>query len=105
MSEILAVHIQPEAQENTTKSLAEQREDLCLRLQLNRRLLAHKLIGPERENHFPRSSTMRFLSSQSTHQIIKKAANAALGLQTFRSLHYGYTAIKFIRNIFKHKNP
>lgn len=104
MSELIATDMQP-SQETIPKSLAEQREDLCLRLHLNRRLLEHKLIGSERENHFPRSAAMRFLSRQSTHQIIKKAANAALGIQTIKSIHYGYSFVKFLRHAFsKHKN-
>ncbi|RZA09853.1 MAG: hypothetical protein EOO68_00325 [Moraxellaceae bacterium] len=100
MNDTIPAETQGEIQTSTVKSLHEQRLDLRMRLQLNRRLLAHKLIGSETENHYPRSATMRFLSRQSTHQLIKKAANAALGIQTIRSLHYGYSFVKFIRNAF-----
>jgi len=87
-------------QTDAVKSLHDKRLDLCLRLQLNRRLLEHKLIGGEQQNYFPRSATMRFLSQQSTHQLIKKAANAALGIQTIKAVHYGYSLVKLIRKAF-----
>lgn len=90
-------------QVNIEKSLYEQRLDICLRLQMNRRVLEHKLLGNNEENHFPRSATMRFLSRQSTHQIIHKAANAALGLQTIKTFRNGLKAAKFIRSFFKHE--
>lgn len=105
MSESIAIEIQTQTEEAQPKTLAEQRVDLCLRLQINRRLLEHKLIGTENENRFPRSAAMRFLSRQSTHQLIKKAANTALGIETFRSLHYGYSLVKFVRGVFsRHKH-
>jgi hypothetical protein len=100
MNQSIAVEIQTEIQDIPPKTLEEQRIDLRLRLQINRRLIQHKLIGTESESHFPRSAAMRFLARQSTHQIIQKAANAALGIQTFRSLHYGYSVVKFLRSAF-----
>jgi|GEM_PF-2089413 len=96
-----------------TKSLAEKREDLQVRLQINRRLLEQKLLHPQ-EQHFPRSATMRLLSSSSTHHIFRRFAGAALGLQAFKSLRYGvslfqfarsaYTAFKATRNVVKAKD-
>jgi len=104
MSDI-ATEASPAIIVTTSKSLREQREDLCAQLQLNRRLLAYKLTGKAEENHFPRSVTMRFLSRQSTHQMIKKVAGAALGIQTFKALHYGYSLMHFVRRTFsKQKN-
>jgi len=100
MTDSIIPEAQPETAADAPKTLAEKRLDLCLRLQLNRRLLEHKLIDSEQEAHFPRSATMRFLSRQSTHQLIKKAANAALGIQTLKSIHYGYSLVKFIRHAF-----
>lgn len=94
-------HREFESQVAAPKSLEQQRLDLCAQLQANRRFLARKLVGPERDNQFPRSAFMRFLSNHSTHEILHKAANAALGLQTFRALRWGTTAMKFIRNRFK----
>jgi len=93
--------IESTAQINAPKSLAQQRVELCLQLQANRRLLARKLVGPESDNQFPRSAAMRFISNHSTQEILHKAANAALGLQTFRALRWGVTALKFVRNSFK----
>ncbi len=90
-----------EQQKVIKKSLHEQKLDLCTRLQLNRRLVEEKLFPHEQEQAFPRSATMRFLSRQSTRQIMHKAANAALGLQTFKTFRYGYKAVKFIKNFFK----
>jgi hypothetical protein len=94
-------HKEHDNQVNVPKSLAQQRMDLCLRLQANRRLLARKLVGPESENQFPRSAAMRFISNHSTSEILHKAANAALGLQTYRALRWGVTALKFVRNRFR----
>jgi hypothetical protein len=104
MNDSIAVEIQTETPAPPPKTLEEQRVDLCLRLQINRRLLEHKLLGTGDESHFPRSAAMRFLSRQSTHQLIKKAANTALGIETFRTIHYGYSLVKFIRGVFsRHK--
>ncbi|GGY77757.1 hypothetical protein GCM10011613_22920 [Cellvibrio zantedeschiae] len=83
------------------RTLAQQRMDLCLLLQHNRQVIANKLTGPERQNIFPRSAAMRFISNHSTHELIHKAANAALGLQTFRAIRWGLSALKFARNTFK----
>lgn len=104
MNESIAVEVQAEiAQETQPKTLEEQRADLCLRLKINRRLLEHKLIGTEGENRFPRSAAMRFLSRQSTHQLIQKAANTALGIEAFRTINYGYSLVKFIRGVFSRR--
>ncbi len=83
------------------KSLDDQRQELCMRLQANRRQIAIKLAGPERNNQFPRSAAMRFMSNPHTHEILHKAANAALGLQTFRVLRWGVSAMKFFRKGFR----
>jgi len=104
MNESIAVEVQVEIEQKVPpKTLEEQREDLCLRLKINRRLLEHRLIGTGGENRFPRSAAMRFLSRQSTHQLIKKAANTALGIETLRTIHYGYSFVKFIRGVFSRK--
>jgi hypothetical protein len=83
----------------TPQTLQQRRNDLRLRLQLNRRLLAQKLLQ-KGDEHFPRSVTMRFLSSQSTRHVIQRVAGAALGIQAFRSLRYGYSLIQFARSAY-----
>lgn len=104
MNESITVEIHAETPAIPPTTLEEQRVDLCLRLQMNRRLIEHKLIGAEHESQFPRSAAMRFLSRQSTHQLIKKVASTAIGIGTIRSLHYGYSVVKFMRNMFsKHR--
>lgn len=85
------------SQRHTIKSLDERKEELCMRLQANRRIIAIKLVGPERHDQFPRSTAMRFISNHNTREILHKAANAALGLQTFRALRWGVSAMKFLR--------
>lgn len=81
------------------KTLDEQREDLRTRLHINRRILEHKLLHPQGQ-HFPRSSTMRFLSNQSTRHIINKFARAGLGFQAFKSLRYGFSLFQFARSAY-----
>jgi hypothetical protein len=83
----------------TPPTLQQRREDLRLQLQLNRRLLAQKLLQ-KGDEHFPRSVTMRFLSNQSTRHIIQRVAGAALGFQAFKSLRYGYSLIQFARSAY-----
>lgn len=100
MSELIEVSVQTEASKNPPPTLQERREDLRLRLQMNRRLLAEKLIPNPGEEHFPRSVTMRFLSRPGTHHIIQRLAGTALGLQAFRSLRYGYSLIQFARSAY-----
>lgn len=85
----------------SVKSLEEQRQELCLRLQANRRLIAVKLVGDEKHNQFPRSAVMRFVSNHSTREILHKAANAALGLQTYRVFRWGLSAMNLIRHGFR----
>jgi hypothetical protein len=87
-----------EAPSTLQKSLAEQRLDLRLRLQLNRRLLVHKFSDEQAENHFPRSTIMRFLTQQTTLHILKKLAFTAIGIKTFKSLQYGFTFAQFLRS-------
>jgi hypothetical protein len=117
MSEVAEVKFNTESAsvniEAPTKSLAEKREDLQTRLQINRRLLEEKLLQPGNQN-FPRSATMRLLSSPGTHHFIRKFAGAAIGLQAFKSLRYGvslfqfarsaYSAFKATRNVVKAKD-
>jgi hypothetical protein len=83
------------------KSLEEKRQELCQLLQTNRRLIARKLVGEERHNQFPRSAVMRFVSNHSTREILHKAANAALGLQTYRAARWGLSALNLIRKGFR----
>lgn len=117
MSEVAEVKFNTESAsvniEAPTTSLAEKREDLQTRLQLNRRLLEQKLLHPQGQ-HFPRSATMRLLSNPSTHHIMSRFAGAALGIQAFKSLRYGlslfhfartaYSAFKATRNVVKAKD-
>ena len=86
------------------KTLAEQRLDLQLRLQLNRRLLIYKFSGEEMKNHFPRSTVMRFLTQQTTLHILKKLAFTAIGIKTFTSVKYGFSLWKFFRNRLSQKD-
>ena len=85
-------------QEKSPPSLDEQRLDLRLRLQLNRRLLVHKFSGEQARNHFPRSTIMRFLTQQTTLHILKKFAFTAIGIKTFKSVQYGFSLWQFIRH-------
>lgn len=97
MNELIEVKVQPEP---PPQSLEERREDLRARLQINRRLLEHKLLGTPSQEYFPRSMTMRFLSRQSTRHLVQRFAGAALGIQAFKSLRYGYSLIQFARSAY-----
>lgn len=90
--------IESVTQEKAPPSLDEQRLDLRLRLQLNRRLLVHKFSSEQVDNHFPRSTIMRFLTQQTTLHILKKLAFTAIGIKTFKSLQYGFTFAQFLRS-------
>lgn len=93
-------------QERAPLSLEEQRSELRLRLQLNRRLLIYKFSDEQVDNHFPRSSIMRFLTQQTTLHILKKLAFTVIGIKTFKSLQYGFTFAQFLRSKFAtHKKP
>lgn len=100
MNEIIEVKVQTEPLPTTQPTLQERRADLRIRLQLNRRLLEQKLMASTGDEYFPRSMTMRFLSRQSTRHIIQRVAGAALGLQAFRSLRYGFSLIQFARSAY-----
>ena len=103
MSEVAEVEFNTESAsvniEAPTKSLDEKREDLQTRLQLNRRLLEHKLLHPQNQ-YFPRSATMKFLSNPGTHHLISRFAGAALGIQAFKSLRYGFSLFQFARSAY-----
>jgi hypothetical protein len=100
MKDIIQVEVQTELPLPPTKTLAEQREELRVRLQLNRRILEHKLFDRDQNQFAPRSVTMRFLSNQNTRHIIQRVAGTALGLQAFKSLRYGYSLIQFARSAY-----
>ena len=84
--------------EKATLSLDEQRLDLRLRLQLNRRLLVYKFSDAQADNHFPRSTVMRFLTQQTTLHILKKLACTAIGIKTVKSVQYGFSLWQFLRS-------
>ncbi len=92
------------SQEKAPPSLDEQRLDLRLRLQLNRRLLVHKFSNEQIDNHFPRSTIMRFLTQQTTLHILKKLAFTAIGIKTVKSVQYGFSLWQFIRNRLQQKS-
>lgn len=100
MNEIIEVKVQADALTKLQPSLQERREDLRLRLQLNRRLLEQKLIPPVHDEYFPRSMTMQFLLRPSTRHVIQRVAGAALGLQAFKSLRYGFSLFQFARSAY-----
>jgi hypothetical protein len=93
------------APENVPLSLAEQRLNLRIKLQLNRRLLAHKFSDAQLQTHFPRSMLVRFLTQPSMLHVFKKLAFTAVGMKTFKSLHYGFSLWQFFRNNLAPKNP
>lgn len=92
--------IQRAQPDDKSKTLDEQRLELRLRLQLNRRLLTHKLSDNEAENHFPRSMVMRFFTQQTTLHILKRLAYTAVGIKTFKTLQYGLSFAQFVRSRF-----
>jgi hypothetical protein len=96
--------IEVAAQEKPLPSLNEQRLDLRLRLQLNRRLLVYKFSDAQADNHFPRSTIMRFLTQQTTLHILKKLACTAIGIKTVKSVQYGFSLWQFIRNKLQQKS-
>lgn len=102
MNEIIQIEAPIQLPAPVQKTLQEQREDLRLRLQINRRLLAHKLSSGSNgnEGYAPRSATMRFLSRPSTRHIVQSIAGTALGLQAFKSLRYGFSVVQFIRSAY-----
>ena len=81
------------------KTLDEQREELRTRLHINRRVLEEKLLHSQGQ-HFPRSSTMRFLSNQTTRHILNKFARAGMGIQAFKSVRYGFSLWQFARSAY-----
>jgi hypothetical protein len=91
-------------QEKAPPTLDEQRLDLRLRLQLNRRLLVYKFSDAQADNHFPRSIAMRFLTQQTTLHILKKLACTAIGIKTVKSVQYGFSLWQFIRNRLQQKS-
>jgi hypothetical protein len=82
----------------TEKTLAEQRAELRLQMQLNRSLLSYKFSEAEPENNFPRSMVIRFLTQQTTVHVLKKLAYTAIGFKMFKSLQYGLTFAQFARS-------
>ncbi len=92
------------SQEKAPPSLDEQRLDLRLRLQLNRRLLVHKFSDEQVDNHFPRSTIMRFLTQQTTLHILKKLACTTIGIKTVKSVQYGFSLWQFVRSRLQQKN-
>jgi hypothetical protein len=91
-------------QEKELPSLDEQRLDLRLRLQLNRRLLVHKFSDAQADNHFPRSTLMRFLTQQTTLHILKKLACTTIGIKTVKTVQYGFSLWQFVRSRLQQKN-
>ena len=85
-------------------SLDEQRLELRLKLQLNRRLLVYTFSDAQADNHFPRSTVMRFLTQETTLNILKKLACTAIGIKTLRSVQYGFLLWQFVRNKLQQKN-
>ena len=83
--------------EKIPPSLAEQRLDVRLQLQLNRRLLVHKFSSQQVDTHFPRSMLVRFLTQPSMLHAFKKLAFTTIGMKTFKSLHYGFSLWQFFR--------
>jgi hypothetical protein len=81
------------------RTLDERREDIRTRLHTNRRVLEHKLLHSQGQ-HFPRSTTMRFLSNQSARHFLNKFAKAGLGFQAFKSLRYGFSLWQFARSAY-----
>jgi hypothetical protein len=88
---------------NAPPTLDEQRLELRLRLQLNRRLLLYKFSDAQADNHFPRSTVMRFLTQQTTLHILKKLACTAIGIKTVKSVQYGFSLWQFVRNKLQQK--
>lgn len=103
MSELVELEIKSEPSatvlDTPAQTLEEKREDIRTRLHVNRRLLEHKLLHTQGQ-YFPRSATMRFLSNQSTRHILQRFAGAALGIQAFKSLRYGFSLFQFARSAY-----
>ncbi len=99
----MITNIQPADLDQPKKTLAEQRLDLQLRLQINRRLLIHKFSPNEARNHFPRSMLVRFLTQQTTLHVLKKVASTVIGVKIFNSFKYGLSLWQFARNRAKSK--
>jgi hypothetical protein len=90
--------------DKSPSTLDEQRLDLRLKLQENRRLLVYKFSDAQADNHFPRSTIMRFLTQQTTLHILKKLACTAIGIKTVKSVQYGFSLWQFIRNRLPQKS-
>lgn len=102
MSELIELDVRNEPAviiQERVQTLEEKRADIRTRLHINRRLLEHKLLNTP-GLYFPRSATMRFLSNQSTRHIIQRFAGAALGIQAFKSLRYGFSLFQFARSAY-----
>ncbi|RYY04500.1 MAG: hypothetical protein EOO53_01400 [Gammaproteobacteria bacterium] len=86
--------------ESVPKTLSEQREELRERLHANRIVLQQKLFNSHPDGFSPRSATLRFLSNPSTRHIFQRVAGAALSVQAFKSIRYGYSLVQFFRSAY-----
>jgi hypothetical protein len=84
--------------EKSEQTLCEQRLQLILRLQLNRRVLFHQLNENQTEASFPRSMVMRFITQTNTIHILKKLAFTAVGIKALKSLQNGFTFAQFFHS-------
>ena len=86
--------------EAVPKTLSDQREELQERLHANRIILKQKLLNSHPNGFSPRSATLRFLSNPSTQHIFQRVAGAALSVQAFKSIRYGYSLVQFFRSAY-----
>jgi hypothetical protein len=98
--------IQVNNDDKTEPTLCEQRLQLILRLQLNRRVLIHQLSDNHSETNFPRSMIMRFITQENTLSIVKNITFSLLGARTLKALFTGFSFMRLARaKLSAHRTP
>jgi hypothetical protein len=88
---------QLDSDELIDQTLCEQRLQLILRLQLNRRVLMQKLTESQVETNFPRSMVMKFITQKNTLSIVKNITYTLLGARTLKALYTGFSFVRLAR--------
>lgn len=97
MNQLIPIQQPINNDEKAEQTLCEQRLQLILRLQLNRRVLMHQLSDNHSKTHFPRSMVMRFITQKTTLGIVKNITFSLLGARTLKALLTGFSFIRLAR--------
>ena len=97
MNDAIPIPVPRDRDEKAEQTLCEQRLQLILRLQLNRRVLLHQLSARQAETHFPRSMVMRFITQETTLRIVKNIAFSVLGARALKAIFTGFSFVRLAR--------